>query len=97
MADINDLFPHDEDGRLRIIQEHVPGKQITLAHIIGSPRPIVYKKLGLILEQADGIFKIADFENLIGSQTISAAKKQEQLNFRGCGGGGKNSTGYGGE
>ncbi len=52
----------------------------------------LYKKLGLILEQADGIFKIADFENLIGSQTISAAKKQEQLNFRGCGGGGKNST-----
>ena len=35
------------DGKLRIIQEMVPGKQITLAHIIASPDPIVYKKLGL--------------------------------------------------
>lgn len=35
------------DGKLRIIQEMVPGKQITLAHIIASPDAIVYKKLGL--------------------------------------------------
>lgn len=35
------------DGKLRIIQETVPGKQVTLAHIIASPDAIVYKKLGL--------------------------------------------------
>jgi ethanolamine utilization protein EutS len=35
------------DGKLRIIQETVPGKQVTLAHIIASPDEIVYKKLGL--------------------------------------------------
>ncbi len=45
--DIRDLLPEDSEGRLRIIQETVPGKQISLAHIIGGPRPIVYKKLGL--------------------------------------------------
>ena len=33
--------------KLRIVQELVPGKQITLAHVIASPDPIVYKKLGL--------------------------------------------------
>jgi len=32
---------------MRIIQETVPGKQITMAHIIASPDPIIYKKLGL--------------------------------------------------
>lgn len=32
---------------MRIIQESVPGKQITMAHIIASPDPIIYKKLGL--------------------------------------------------
>lgn len=32
---------------MRIVQELVPGKQVTLAHIIASPQPIVYKKLGL--------------------------------------------------
>lgn len=33
--------------RMRIIQEIVPGKQITLAHIIANPDSILYKKLGL--------------------------------------------------
>ena len=31
----------------RIIQELVPGKQISLAHIIANPDNILYKKLGL--------------------------------------------------
>ena len=32
---------------MRIIQESVPGKQITMAHIIASPDEVIYKKLGL--------------------------------------------------
>lgn len=32
---------------MRIIQETVPGKQITMAHVIASPDSIIYKKLGL--------------------------------------------------
>lgn len=35
------------EGKMRIVQELVPGKQVTLAHIIASPDEIVYKKLGL--------------------------------------------------
>ena len=35
------------EEKLRIIQELVPGKQITLAHIIANPGKILYKKLGL--------------------------------------------------
>ena len=31
----------------RIIQEYVPGCQVTLAHIIASPDKILYQKLGL--------------------------------------------------
>ena len=38
------------DDKLRIIQELVPGKQITLAHVIASPDPILYTKLGLNTE-----------------------------------------------
>ena len=45
--DIRDLLPKDAEGRLRIIQETVPGRQITLAHVVTSPKPIVYRKLGL--------------------------------------------------
>ncbi len=34
-------------GLMRIIQESVPGKQITMAHIIASPDEVIYRKLGL--------------------------------------------------
>lgn len=37
----------DEKNKQRIVQELVPGKQITLAHIIASPGPVLYEKLGL--------------------------------------------------
>lgn len=40
-------LPISQEGKMRIVQELVPGKQVTLAHIIASPDPIVYKKLGL--------------------------------------------------
>ncbi len=43
----------------------------------------LYKRLGLIYEQDDGVLRITDFDNLVGSQTISAAKKQEQIKSRG--------------
>lgn len=33
--------------KARIIQEIVPGKQITLAHIIANPDDVLYYKLGL--------------------------------------------------
>ena len=38
-----------QDGKMRIIQEIVPGKQITIAHIIANPDEILYQKLGLCL------------------------------------------------
>ena len=43
----------------------------------------LYRKLGLIYEQENGILKISNFEKMIGSQTISAYKKQIQLENRG--------------
>ena len=86
MADINDLFPHDEDGRLRIIQEHVPGKQITLAHIIGSPRSIVYKKLGLNPDidygsSAIGIITVSPPESAVIASDISVKSGDVYLGF----------------
>lgn len=40
----------------------------------------LYKSLGLIYMQDNGILKIADFDRLIGSQTVSAERKQIQRN-----------------
>ena len=36
-----------EQMKQRIVQELVPGKQITLAHIIANPDKVLYEKLGL--------------------------------------------------
>ena len=35
------------ENKQRIIQEYVPGRQITLAHVIANPEPELYKKLAL--------------------------------------------------
>lgn len=41
------MNPLPIEDRMRIIQEYVPGRQVTLAHIIASPEKILYEKLGL--------------------------------------------------
>ena len=35
------------NDQIRIVQESVAGKEITFAHVIGGPAPIIYQKLGL--------------------------------------------------
>ena len=40
-------FNFASGDKARIIQEIVPGKQITLAHIIANPDQVLYYKLGL--------------------------------------------------
>lgn len=37
----------DSYDQIRIVQETVAGKEITFAHVIGGPAPIIYQKLGL--------------------------------------------------
>lgn len=44
--DLSD-FGTVQEGKMRLVQEMVPGKQVTLAHVIASPDEIIYKKLGL--------------------------------------------------
>ena len=34
-------------NQIRIVQETVAGKEITFAHVMGAPDPIIYQKLGL--------------------------------------------------
>lgn len=35
-------------GKQRIVQEYVPGKQVTLAHLIANPDPDLYAKFGVV-------------------------------------------------
>ena len=36
----------NENQQIRIVQETVAGKEITFAHVMGGPAPIIYQKLG---------------------------------------------------
>lgn len=65
---------------MRIIQETVPGKQITMAHVIASPDPIIYRKLGLdpkvdYNRAAIGVLTVTPSETAIiaGDITMKAA------------------------
>lgn len=60
----------------RIIQEYVPGKQITLAHLIANPDPVLYRKLGVVGEErgALGILTITPGEGaIIGADVATKA------------------------
>ena len=39
---------NEHGEQIRIVQETVAGKEITFAHVMGGPAPIIYQKLGLM-------------------------------------------------
>ena len=68
------------ENKQRIIQEFVPGKQVTLAHIIPSPVSSLYMKLGLIdVEGAIGIFTITPNEAAMIAADVAAKAADIEL------------------
>ena len=82
---INDIISKDSD-KLRIIQELVPGKQITLAHIIAAPDKIIYQKLGLNPDidynrAAIGILTVSPAETAVIAADIALKTSNVDLGF----------------
>ena len=76
---------HMQD-KMRIVQELVPGKQITLAHIIANPDQILYKKLGLdpaveYSKSAIGIITLSPSETAIIAGDIAIKASGVELGF----------------
>ena len=74
-----------ENG-MRIIQETVPGRQVTLAHIIASPDPILYQKLGLdpsldYDKAAIGISTVTPSETAVIMADIAMKSSGAQIGF----------------
>lgn len=72
--------------KLRIVQELVPGKQITLAHIVASPDPILYRKLGLdpsvdYAKSAIGVLTVSPAETAIIVADIAIKASGVELGF----------------
>ena len=72
-----------EESKQRIIQEYVPGKQGTLAHIISNPNEDIYKKLGLIVDKKDaiGILTITPSEASIIAADVATKASGVSLGF----------------
>ncbi len=71
---------------MRIVQELVAGKEITLAHIIGGPLPIVYQKLGLNPDidyrtSAIGIMNLTPPESAVIASDIAVKSGNVYLGF----------------
>ncbi|TQI80122.1 ethanolamine utilization protein EutS [Serratia fonticola] len=66
----------------RVIQEYVPGKQITLAHLIANPNKALYKKLGLSeASNAIGILTITPSEAAIIASDIATKSGAVEIGF----------------
>lgn len=81
--DIKDYL--SAENKARIIQEIVPGKQITLAHIIANPDKVLYYKLGLDPAEehsgAIGILTLSPSETAIIAGDIATKASGVELGF----------------
>lgn len=72
--------------KMRIVQELVPGRQITLAHIIANPDPTLYKKLGLdpkldYEKAAIGVLTVSPAETAVITADIALKSSGADLGF----------------
>lgn len=70
------------DEKQRIIQEFVPGKQVTLAHVIANPVDDLYAKLGLIAAGgAIGILTITPSEAAMIAADVATKAADVKIGF----------------
>lgn len=74
------------EGKTRIVQELVPGKQITIAHLIANPDKILYEKLGLdpsvdYSRSAIGVLTISPAETAVIAADIAIKAAGIELGF----------------
>jgi ethanolamine utilization protein EutS len=72
-----------ETEKQRVIQEYVPGKQVTLAHLIAKPTPALYKKLGAVDVESGalGVLTITPGEGAIIAADLASKAANINLIF----------------
>ena len=74
------------EGKTRIVQELVPGKQITIAHLIANPDKVLYEKLGLdpsvdYSRSAIGVLTISPAETAVIAADVAIKAAGIELGF----------------
>lgn len=65
----------------RVIEESVPGKQVTIAHVIASPMPDIYERLGIDDKGAIGILTITPYEAAIIAADVATKTADVEIGF----------------
>lgn len=65
----------------RSIQEYVPGKQVTLAHVIAHPTRAIYEKMGLPVSGAIGILTLTPGETAIIAADVATKAAPVEIGF----------------
>ncbi|GBG58379.1 propanediol utilization protein PduU [Sporomusaceae bacterium FL31] len=65
----------------RVVQEYVPGKQVTLAHLIANPKKDLCEKLGFTTSSAIGILTITPCEAAIIAADVATKTANVQIGF----------------
>jgi len=76
----------NRNDQIRIVQETVAGKEITLAHVMGGPSPIIYQKLGMnpsidYGSSAIGIMNLTPPESAVIASDIAVKSGDVYLGF----------------
>ena len=77
---------NEHGEQIRIVQETVAGKEITFAHVMGGPAPIIYQKLGLnpqldYRSSAIGIMNMTPPESAVIASDIAVKSGNVYLGF----------------
>lgn len=65
----------------RVIEESVPGKQVTIAHVIASPVAELYDRLGIKAKGAIGILTLSPYETAIIAADIATKAADVEIGF----------------
>ena len=68
-------------GKDRIIQESVPGKQVTIAHVIAAPMDDIYENLNMERHGAIGILTLSPSETSIIAADIATKSASVKIAF----------------
>lgn len=69
------------EEKKRFIQEFVPGKQITLSHLIANPDPDMFNKLGIEEAGALGILTCTPSETVIIAGDLATKAASVRIGF----------------
>jgi len=75
------MLEREKDSINRIIQESVPGKQVTIAHVIASPMMEIYERLGIENMGAIGLMTITPNEAAIIAADVVTKSADVKIGF----------------